>query len=164
MSNTDSEKVREQYGSFIDRHLAAYLGSGGVEGHIMDMSHVGVDGLLPTLLLKTRGRRSGRESIVPLIYGCYGQEWVVIGSRGGTPDHPFWYLNLLEQDELSFQVATQCFRASWRHAEGDERDAVWAYMAQLFPPYREYERATRGQREIPVVMLRPTEPLPVFTA
>ncbi|MCK9564408.1 MAG: nitroreductase family deazaflavin-dependent oxidoreductase [Bacteroidales bacterium] len=163
MSNNDSDKVREKYGSFIDQHLATYLRSGGAEGHIVDMSHTGVPGLLPTLLLKTRGRRTGRESIVPLIYGCYGQEWVVIGSRGGTPDHPFWYLNLREQQETAFQVATQCFRASWRQAEGAERDAVWAYMEQLFPPYREYRRATEGQREIPVVMLRPSGELPVFT-
>lgn len=162
MSDNDSDAVREKYGSFIDQHLATYLDSGGTEGHIMDMSHTGVNALLPTLLLKTRGRRTGRELIVPLIYGCYGQEWVVIASRGGMPQHPAWYLNLREQKETAFQVATQCFRATWREAAGEEQDRVWAYMAHLFPPYRDYRRATAGQRDIPVIMLRPTAAQSVF--
>ncbi len=163
MTQRDKEQVKEKYGSFIDTHLALYLDSGGADGHIMDMSHVGVPGLLPTLLLKTRGRRSGADRIVPLIYGVHGLHWVVIGSRGGTPDHPFWYLNLQGQREVEFQVATQCFRGTWREAEGDERQGVWDYMAHLFPPYRDYEQATRGQRRIPVIMLRPRERIATFS-
>lgn len=163
MSHSETENLRKEHGSFIDTHLSTYLDSGGREGHIIDMSHVGVPGMLSTLLLKTVGRRSGRDIIVPLIYGCYGVEWVVIGSKAGAAGHPFWYLNLLEREEVFFQVATQCFRATWRHAEGRERDDVWAYMEHLFPPYKGYKQATEGQRVIPVVMLKPISPAAVFT-
>ena len=49
---------------------------------------------VPTLLLTTRGRRSGRLRRTPLIYGRDGDAYVVVASYGGTPDHPDWYLNL----------------------------------------------------------------------
>lgn len=147
--------------AFIADHRASYLSSGGEEGHLIDMSHVGVPGLTPTLLLGTVGRRSGNRLIAPLIYGCFGKEWVVIASKGGSPDHPAWFLNLREQPEVAFQVATQCFRATWREAEGEERARVWDYMGGIYPPYHDYQR-TAGARRIPVVMLKPVAPLPVF--
>ena len=146
---------------YVTQHRTRYLESRGAKGHIETFDHVGVPWRVPTLLLRTEGRRSGRPLIVPLIYGCYAGEWIVVGSKGGLPEHPAWYLNLLEQEEVQFQVATQCFRARWRVLTGDERALVWEYMAGLFPPYRQY-RETAGDREIPVVALRPIEEIPVF--
>lgn len=151
-----------QFRAFIESHLKTYLASGGAEGHIKDMSHVGVSHLLPTLLLKTVGRRSGKTLIVPLIYGYYAGEWVVIASKGGAPEHPAWFLNMQDQKEVDFQVATQAFRGAWRTPEGDERDNVWRYMAGVYPPYDDYQKTTGG-RVIPVVMLRADAAIPVFT-
>jgi deazaflavin-dependent oxidoreductase (nitroreductase family) len=148
---------------FVARHRDRYLESGGVDGHLEDMSHVGVPGYTPTLLLRTKGRRSGRPLTVPLIYGCFGREWVVIASKGGAPDHPAWYLNLEAAPDAEFQIATQAFRGRWRAAEGEERDRVWAYMCGVYPPYDAYQQTTGG-RVIPVVMLKPLEPIPVFGA
>src|SRR5262249_22739241 len=116
-------------------------------------SHVGVNHYLPSLLLETTGRKSGRRLIVPLIYGVQPGEWVVVGSKGGAETHPAWYLNLQEQKEVGFQVATQAFRAHWRSPDGAEHAAVWDYMERLFPPYGDYRKATT--RTIPLVMLKP---------
>ena len=163
MSFEGTEQLLKRTQNFVDDHRGLYLRTGGAEGHIVDLSHAGARGLLPTLLLKTRGRRTGKTLIAPLIYGVFGDEWVVVGSKGGATDHPAWFLNLEAQPEAAFQIATQAFRASWRLAQGEARAAVWTYMEHLYPPYADY-RLAAGAREIPLVLLRPIEQTPVFTA
>lgn len=148
---------------FIGDHKRLYLESGGAKGHIMDLTHAGARGLLPTLLLETIGRRSKRRHIAPLIYGCYAGEWIIVGSKGGAPEHPSWFLNLREQAEVRFQVATQGFRAKWRLLEGRERATVWEYMAALFPPYADYVEGA-GDRVIPLIALIPLGTTPIFEA
>lgn len=157
-----SEELLARTGDFISAHRDLYISSGGAQGHIMGFAHVGVDRFLPSLLLKTTGRKSGNTSIVPLIYGFHDSEWVVIGSKGGTPEHPAWYLNMLEMEHVAIQVATQAFKASWRELEGDEYAAVWDYMSDIFPNYQDYRKATEGLRTIPVIKFRPIEPEAVF--
>jgi deazaflavin-dependent oxidoreductase (nitroreductase family) len=161
MAFEGTDELLQRTLAFVRDHRASYLSSGGVQGHIMDLTHAGARGLLPTLLLKTTGRRTGKTLTVPLIYGVYGDEWVVVGSKGGSPDHPDWFLNLQARPEVAFQVATQAFQAEWRVAGGEERQRVWAYMEHLYPPYATY-RVVAGERIIPLVMLRPLSQLPVF--
>jgi deazaflavin-dependent oxidoreductase (nitroreductase family) len=156
---TDQLLKRTQ--AFVSDHRAIYLASGGAEGHIVDLTHAGARGLLPTLLLKTRGRRSGKSLIVPLIYGIYADAWVVVGSKGGAPKHPDWFLNLEATPDVSFQIATQAFLGTWSLPAENERKQVWTYMEQLFPPYVTY-RESAGARTIPLVMLRPTQKIAVF--
>lgn len=163
MAYEGSEKLLARTQNFVDDHRAQYLNSGGAEGHIVDMSHAGAPGMAPTLLLKTTGRKSGKTQISPLIYGIYGREWVIIGSKGGAPDHPAWYLNLKEMAETEFQVGTQAFSATWREAQGDERNQVWDYIGRVYPPYADYSSGA-GDRVIPVILLRPKDPVAVFKA
>jgi deazaflavin-dependent oxidoreductase (nitroreductase family) len=155
------EELIKRLADYVAQHRGRYLSSGGTDGHIEEFTLAGATRRLPTLLLRTRGRRSGHPQIVPLIYGCCAGEWVVIASKGGTPQHPAWFLNLREQPEIEFQVATQAFRAGWRVAEGEERARVWDHMQGLYPPYADYQRIAT-QRVIPVVMLNPRERVPVF--
>jgi deazaflavin-dependent oxidoreductase (nitroreductase family) len=162
MSSESSQELLARAKAPIEQHLALYLESGGREGHVRDFTWVGGPGLLPTLLLKTIGRRSGQPRFAPLIYGLWGGEWVVVGSKGGAPQHPAWFLNLQPGQEVAFQVATEAFHASWRLAEGAEREAIWRYMARLYPPYDDYQASTG--REIPIVLLRPIGQAPVFKA
>lgn len=163
MAYEGSDKLLDRTQNFVDYHRELYLSTGGKEGHLMDMSHAGAPGLTPTLLLQTTGRKSGRTLFAPLIYGVYGREWVVIGSKGGAPEHPAWYLNLKEQAGVSFQVGTQAFKGEWREAQGEERDRVWDYMGRVYPPYGDYQGGA-GDRVIPVLLLRPVEAIPTFEA
>ena len=162
MSEESSDELLKRTLAFVNNHRTSYLESGGRQGHIMDMSHVGVNGMLPTLLLRTIGRKSGQPSTVPLIYGCCNGEWIVVASKGGAPTHPAWYLNLLEQQEVEFQVGTQCFNASWREPDATEYREIWDYMAKHYPPYNDY-RQTAGNRVIPIVLLRPMSERDAFT-
>ena len=157
-----SEELLARMRDLVAEHIHTYVSSQGQAGHIVDLSSPGARGLMPTLLLQTIGRKSGRRLIVPLIYGVFGGEWVVVGSKGGSPTDPAWYLNLQAQSEVSFQVATQAFRATWREAQGEEREKVWEYMAHHFPPYPEYQKS--AGRLIPLIMLRPVAESPLFEA
>ena len=138
---------------WIRDHVRRYLESNGAEGHLWDSRERGGPGIVPTLLLATTGRRSGRKLVLPLIYGKTPTGYAVVASKGGAPAHPAWYLNLTEHPEVDVQVGPAKFRARARTAAGEERAALWKQLAAIFPPYEAYQRRTA--REIPVVVLEP---------
>ena len=160
MSNESSAKIAAARRDWAGVHKEMYLGSGGAQGHIIDVANIGGHKLTTTLLLRYLGRKSGKTIIAPLIYGIIGGEVVVVASKGGADHHPAWYLNLKESKDLAFQIATQAFTASWREPAGEERAKVWDFMVGLFPPYKNYQASTT--REIPLVMLSAIEPIEVF--
>jgi deazaflavin-dependent oxidoreductase (nitroreductase family) len=111
-------------------------------------------GRLPTLLLTTKGRKSGQTVLTPLIYGKTGEGFAIIASNGGALTHPAWFLNLEAGPDVEIQVAAKHYRARARVAGPEERKKIWSEMAKVFPPYDEYQ-ANAGGREIPVVVLEP---------
>jgi deazaflavin-dependent oxidoreductase (nitroreductase family) len=146
-----SEKEK-QLPNWITDHIQLYR-ENPEKGHLWDSTAVGGPGLLPTLLLHTRGRKSGRTSVVPLIYKKVGQGFVIIASKGGAPSHPAWYLNLLADPECEIQVENDHYRLKARTAVDEERESLWLQLAEIYPPYIDYQIAT--DRKIPVVVLEP---------
>lgn len=136
---------------WIGDHLRRYVESNGADGHMWDSAPVGGPGPIPTLLLTTRGRRSGQSIVMPLIYGEADGRYVVVASKGGAPNHPGWYLNLVAQPTVEVQVLADRFRAKARTVTGEERARLWEKMAVIYPPYNAYQAKT--SREIPVVIL-----------
>ena len=122
-------------------------------GHLWDSTPAGGPGPLPTLLLTTRGRKSGKTSVMPLLYGKVDGGYAIIASKGGDPKHPGWYHNLQAQGEATVQVAKDIFQARCRVAEGEERTRVWEQMSTMYPPFNDYQAKT--DRQIPVVILEP---------
>ena len=138
--------------SWIQAHIDLYLAD-PEKGHMWDASVGGGKGPTPTLLLTTTGAKSGKKRLLPLIYGEHGDAVVIIASKGGAPEHPAWYINLVANPEVEVQVAARKFKATARIAQGAERDALWQRMVDVYPPYTDYQNAT--EREIPVVVLDP---------
>lgn len=138
---------------WISDHLTAYRESGGEEGHLWDSSSVGGPGLLPTLLLITKGRRSGQTYTHPLIYGKDGANYVIVGSKGGADTHTAWFYNLQAEPDVQIQVATQTHDVHARLVSGEERERLWQAMAEIFPNYIDYQAKTT--REIPIFVLEP---------
>src|SRR6476660_3384741 len=128
---------------FGQEHVDRYRATDGEEGHEWQ----GVQ----TLLLTTTGRKSGEDRTTPLIYGEDDGSFVVVASKGGAPDDPAWMKNLREDPGAKVQVAADKFAAQARTATGDERDRLWARMAEIWPAYEDY--ASKTDREIPVVVL-----------
>ena len=124
-------------------HVDRYIATDGEDGHDWNGR--------PTLLLTTRGRRSGEAHTLPLIYGRDGDRLLIVASRGGAPNHPSWYLNLLADPEVEVQVKGDRFRARARTAGPDEKPGLWKTMVGEWPEYDAYQERT--EREIPVVVL-----------
>jgi deazaflavin-dependent oxidoreductase (nitroreductase family) len=137
-----------------------YLRSGGALGHVMDVTDIGGHKFTTMLLLRYVGRKSGKTMITPLIYGDIGGEVVIVASKGGADHHPAWYLNVKDRKELSFQIAAQAYRATWREPQGAERSKVWEFMVSVFPPFEKYQASTA--REIPLVMMSAIAPTDRF--
>jgi deazaflavin-dependent oxidoreductase (nitroreductase family) len=125
-------------------HMNRYLSTDGEDGHIWR----GV----PTLLLTTTGRSSGEPRMLPLIYGKDGEDHIIVASKGGHAEHPAWYLNLAASSDVMVQVAADKFAATAAVVEGEDRSRIWDTMAEIWPPYIEYQQKT--DRFIPVVRLR----------
>ncbi|MCH8863705.1 MAG: nitroreductase family deazaflavin-dependent oxidoreductase [Proteobacteria bacterium] len=138
---------------WITSHLALY-DEDPDKGHDWDSSILGRPGILPCLLLTTTGRKTGQPKVSPLIYIKSETGYVVIASKGGAPAHPAWYLNMVDQPNCEIQVRRDHYTVTARDAEGDEREALWKQMAEIYPPYDDYQSAT--DRAIPVVVLEPS--------
>jgi deazaflavin-dependent oxidoreductase (nitroreductase family) len=105
----------------------------------------------PLLLLTTTGRKSGRMFTSPVMYLADGGKLLVFGSKGGAPDHPDWYLNLVNNPAVTVEVGTETFPARAVVLEGEERDRMYAEQARRFPGFAEYQAKT--DRVIPVIAL-----------
>jgi proline iminopeptidase len=84
-------------------------------------------------------------------------KYLIIGSKGGAPTHPVWYVNLKANPECEIRIGSKRMRARARTASGDERTRGWNKMAAMYPPYNDYQKRA-GSRQIPVVVLEPTGP------
>ena len=138
---------------WMQDHVRRYLATDGKDGHYFDLTSAG-GGIVPTLLLTTTGRLNRKPSLLPLIYGESNGAYVIIASKGGAPNHPAWYLNLLANPKVEIQVGDKRMTAIARVAQGDERAALWQQLAAIYPPFNAYQAKT--EREIPVVVLDPT--------
>jgi deazaflavin-dependent oxidoreductase (nitroreductase family) len=107
---------------------------------------------VPTLLLTTRGRKSGKLRRTALIYGKDGEErYLLVASKGGALEHPSWYLNLAAHPEVEVQVGADKFAARARTADAQEKPRLWQVMASIWPDYDGYQKNT--SRDIPVVIV-----------
>ena len=126
-----------------DEHVRRYEETDGEVGYLWNGATI--------LVLTTTGRKSGEPRKFALIYDSRGDDLVVVASKGGAPDHPGWYENLLAHPDASVQVRGERFDVRARTAEGAEREELWRLMNRSWPNYDTY--ATRTDREIPVVVL-----------
>jgi deazaflavin-dependent oxidoreductase (nitroreductase family) len=128
---------------FGQEHVERYLATDGEEGHDWLNTH--------TLLLTTKGRKSGKARTTPLIYGTSGDRYLVVASKGGSRRAPAWYLNLEADPKVEVQVKGERFSARARDATPQEKPEMWKTMTAEWPAYDDYQRRTK--REIPVVVL-----------
>jgi deazaflavin-dependent oxidoreductase (nitroreductase family) len=148
-------KLAPNLPDWMKEHTDRYLASGGTDGHMYTISRPGSPEItVPSLLLTTTGRKSGEKYLFPLFYGQAGKSYFVIASKGGAPEHPGWYRNILANPDVEVQVGTAKMHARARTATGAEREKLWEQAVKFFPPYADY-KVKAGTREIPVVVLDP---------
>ena len=130
---------------FGDEHVRQYEATGGKTGHDWNDTSV--------LILHTRGRKSGETRKCPLIYGRAGSDYLIVASKGGAPEHPGWYKNLVAHPEAAIQVWDKTIPVTARTASADEKKKLWSIMIKEWPAYDSYQEKT--ERDIPLVILRP---------
>ncbi len=104
----------------------------------------------PMILVNHVGAKSGKPYTSPLVYTRDGDSFVVIASKGGAPEHPQWFHNLVASPDVTVEVGTETIPVRARVAEGAERARLFSAQAELMPNFDEY--AARTDREIPVVV------------
>jgi deazaflavin-dependent oxidoreductase (nitroreductase family) len=125
-------------------HVDRYIETDGEEGYTWRNG-------APILILTTTGRKSGASRSTPLIFGRHGDDYLVVGSMGGAPKAPKWYLNLQANPEVQVQVKGDRFAAHARTATEEEKPELWKTVTTVWPDYDVYQ--TRTTRVIPVVIL-----------
>jgi deazaflavin-dependent oxidoreductase (nitroreductase family) len=134
---------------WVRDQVELYESSGGTEGTTLR------DTGLPVVIVTNLGARSGKVRKTPLMRvehdGCYA----AIASKGGAPEHPTWYANVLANPHVEVQDGPHKQDMRAREVQGEERAQWWERAVAAFPPYATYQEKT--EREIPVLVLEPTD-------
>ena len=129
-------------------HVLMYRLTGGVIGHRLP-------GGPPMLLLEHLGAKSGVKRTTALVYVDDPPNLVLVASKGGHPQHPAWYHNLLAHPDIAVQVGASHRAVHARVATPEERERLWPKAIATYSGYRGYQERT--DREIPLVILEPRQ-------
>lgn len=127
----------------VAEQVRLYEASGGKEGGTLE----GV----PVVILTTKGRKSGKLRKSPLMRIEHDGDYAIVASMGGAPEHPVWYLNLVDNPDVTLQDGDKVMDLRARTASPDEKRHWWPRLTAVWPPYSEYQSKT--ERDIPVVVL-----------
>jgi len=108
------------------------------------------------VLMHHVGRKSRKHFVSPAIYlpdPADDRTIYVFATKGGAPDNPAWYHNLVEAGEAEVEVGTERYLVSVAEVTGAERDRIYAEQAAKQSNFAEYEQKTVGIRTIPVLAL-----------
>jgi F420H(2)-dependent quinone reductase len=122
-----------------------YERSGGTSGTMLR----GV----PVVVITSLGSQSGKLRKNPVMRVEHDGVYAAIASKGGAPQHPSWYQNLVEHPLVELQDGPAKRDYAAHVASGDERVVWWDRAVAVWPDYAEYQ--TKTDREIPVFVLEP---------
>jgi deazaflavin-dependent oxidoreductase (nitroreductase family) len=132
---------------FMGVHTLVYRATHGRVGHT-------APGFPTMLLLDHVGAKSGRKRTSPLLYFRDGDDLVIVASKGGFPQHPAWYHNLIANPDTAVQVGSEHRDVHARVATAEERERLWPVALKQYRGYADYQARSKG-REIPLVILEP---------
>jgi F420H(2)-dependent quinone reductase len=136
-------------GQVLRLHERLYKGTDGRIGHRM----IGV----PTLLLRTTGRRSGATRTNGLVYARDGADYLVVASNGGADRDPAWLHNLRAHPEVEIQIGRERWKGKSRVIEPSDTDyeRLWKIVNENNRDrYSAYQEQTA--RPIPVIAITPS--------
>ena len=133
---------------WVREQVEVYESSGGTEGTTLR------DTGLPVIVVTNQGNKTGAIRKTPLMRVKDGNNYVLVGSKGGAPQHPVWVHNLRADQNVQIQDETQTYTMRVREVRDDpERARLWDISVEAFPPYAEYKERT--SRKIPVFIAEP---------
>ncbi len=130
---------------WVAEQVELYEGSGGTDG--LTLRDTG----LPVIIVTNRGRKTGAIRKTPLMRAVDGNNYILVGSQGGAPKHPFWYHNLKAEPDVEIRDGTEVYSMRVREVvDPEERQRLWDIAVEAFPPYLDYQERTG--RVIPVFL------------
>lgn len=109
----------------------------------------------PVVILTSVGAKSGKLRKTPLMRVEHDGRYAVVASKGGAPEHPDWYHNLVANPHVELQDGPTRRDYTAHEAAGAEREAWWARAVAAWPDYAKYQ--TKTERQIPLFVLEPIE-------
>ncbi len=144
--STDQEYGPSTWG-WVARQVEQYEASGGTEANTL------MDTGIPIIIFTTTGHKSGLIRKVPLMRVEHEGVYALVASKGGDPNHPGWYYNIVADPTIEMQDGPEPWTTTVHQIEGAERAEWWARAVDVYPPYAEYQEKT--EREIPVFLTAP---------
>ena len=133
---------------WVREQVEQYESSGGLEGTTLR------DTGLPVIIVTNRGNKTGAIRKTPLMRVKDGDNYILVGSKGGAPQNPVWVYNLRADAAVEIRDETQVRQMQVREvADPAERARLWELSVAAFPPYEEYQNRTA--RKIPVFLAEP---------
>lgn len=108
---------------------------------------------LPIVVVTMVGHKSGKVRKVPVMRVVHDGKYAIVASKGGAPEHPGWYHNLVANPRVDIQDGPEPAPYEVRIVTGEERAVWWERSVAAYPPYAEYQEKT--DREIPVFVASP---------
>jgi deazaflavin-dependent oxidoreductase (nitroreductase family) len=108
---------------------------------------------VPVIVITSMGAASGNLRKNPVMRVEHDGAYAAVASKGGAPEHPAWYRNLVDHSLVEVQDRAEKADYTARQATGDERSLWWDRAVAVWPDYAEYQ--TKTDREIPVFVLEP---------
>ncbi len=133
---------------WVREQVETYERTGGREANTLR------DTGIPIVIITSRGAKSGKLRKFALMRVEHDGEYALVASKGGAPEHPGWYHNLVAEPLVEIQDGPTPQDYTTAIVEGDERAAWWERAVGVYSPYAEY--AERTDRQIPVFVARPT--------
>ncbi len=125
----------------------AYEASGGAEANELRGK--------PIIVLTSVGAKSGKLRKNALMRVEHDGAYAVVASKGGAPQHPNWYHNLVANPHVELQDGAVKRDYLAREVTGEERAVWWERANAVWPAYAEYQEKT--ERVIPVFVLEPID-------
>jgi F420H(2)-dependent quinone reductase len=134
---------------WVSEQIERYEASGGQEANTLR------DTGIPIIVVTMRGRSSGKVRKIALMRVEHDGEYLLVASKGGRPEHPGWYHNLLADPNVMIQDGPEPWDAVVREIDGDERAIWWERGVAVFPTYEDYRKNSEEHRVIPLLVASP---------
>jgi F420H(2)-dependent quinone reductase len=128
---------------WVRDQVEEYESSGGTRGtRLRDV---------PVIVVTSMGSKSGKLRKNPVMRVEHDGSYAAVASKGGAPEHPAWYRNLVDHAQVEVQDEQAKGDYTARELRGDEREVWWDRAVAVWPDYAGYQ--TKTDRQIPVLLL-----------
>lgn len=145
----DRASPEKSAGAAIGKRIQRLFTQGHVSLYRMTGGKVG--GGEHLLILTTIGRKSGVSRSTPLFFFHDGEQFVIIGSDGGSAKNPVWWLNLQSNPKATIQIGPEVISVTAKRAEGEDYTRLWSIIEENYKNFVGYQQRTT--RQIPVIIL-----------